>query len=94
MEYHRKYSITSDNTIGTISRDKYHSDIENTIKGGFVYVKDNFVLFYGESLGFGRPSIELLQKAISNSLEFDKNSLFYHSDSFNLEEALQNYTKI
>jgi len=96
---HRKYCITfthGERNIIHIPIELPHSNVNRTILGGYIYITDNFVLFYGESEEFGKPSLEHFNEIFKTSgwqlytILSEKEIRF--SDSLTLEEALFNYT--
>lgn len=79
MEVYNKFIIENDETLGDcliLGRVTYHKQLarnESKVKsGGWWKLKDNRIIFYGESYDFGRATLEQVTNAVLNDKVFNK----------------------
>ena len=77
MEVYNKFIIENDETLGDcliLGRVTYHKQLaydESKVKsGGWWKLKDNRIIFYGDSYDFGRATLEQVTDAVLNDKVF------------------------
>ena len=82
MEVYNKFIIENDETLGDcliLGRVTYHKQLaydESKVKsGGWWKLKDNRIIFYGDSYDFGRATLKQVTDAVLNDKVFTSHLL-------------------